>query len=545
MTESFNSLVGALVRTSGEKISERTDNAPESRVLTYCILTFVLTIVSHYIFNVKIFQRSSQEPPILPPDYPFLGYLPTIFRHGFKFLDDLAKRNLHRFPHEIFTVPLVGTRMYVVTSPELISSIQGKRRYVSNEPLFIPWTLRWAGIKGDGANKVPKDMNNRKVDSWASDTHNFIAKALGPGAGLDGMRKVYIARSNVFVDTLADQVAHGQGDVDMWKFICHSVTVAGSTAVWGPSNPFEVHPDLWKAFWVYEQDLKYITNNMPFGWNGRKAREQLAAVFQDFQKDKEARDLAGPLAKARWNVCQKYGLTQEDTARLDVPAIVGQSANTIPASYGLLAFILRDDDLFGRVREELDKLLVRGQGQEIKFDAYNIREKCPLFRSTLYEVMRHISIGSTIRTVIEDFPLTVESPNAGQAHYVLKKNTTIYLAGSLIHSCSEFWPDAEKFKPERFLPYSSPEAQIPGLFRAFGGGIGLCGGRLLVVTEMLATIGTLLVRFDFESTPKLVLPDRQTIAFGQAMPKPYGNTIAKVRPRKGFEDCIWTSDPSS
>lgn len=544
MTESFSSLVGALFQTSGGKMSERTDNASDSKILTVCILTIVFVIISHYIFNVKIFQRSSQEPPILPPDYPFLGYLPTIFRHGFKFLDDLAKRNLHRFPHEIFTVPLLGTRMYVVTSPELISTIQGKRRYVSNDPLFMPWTLRWAGIKGDGAKRIPKDMNNRKVDSWASETHNNIVKVLGPGAALDGMRKTYIARSNVFVNNLADQVAHGQGDVDLWTFICQSVTIAGSTAVWGPSNPFEVHPDLWKVFWVYEEDLKYITNDVPLGWKGRKAREQLAKAFQHFHQNKEARDLAGPVAKARWAVCQKYGVTEGDTARLDVPAIVGQSANTIPATYGLLAFILHDGDLLGRVRQELDKLIIRGQGQEIMFDAYNIRDKCPLFRSTLYEVMRHISIGSTIRTIIEDYPLTVESPNAGQAHYVLRKNGTIFLAGSLVHNCSEFWPDAEQFKPERFLQYSSPEAQIPGLFRAFGGGIGLCGGRHLVVTEMLATIGTLLVRFDFDDVPKLALPDRRTIAFGQAMPKPYGNTIAKVRPRKGFEDCIWINSPS-
>ena len=520
-------------------ISQWMEDFFKSRTLFACAIGIVLLGLIHYIVNVRTIRQLPNEPPIVPPDNAILGYLPSIFRYHLQFIDVLAERHLSR---GILTIPLPGTRIYLVTTPTLISSIQSKSRHLSNNPLFTTWTLRWAGIKSnsDGAEKIRRDMDNHKVESWTSEIRNQGLKALAPGPGLERMRAVFIQRNGSFVTALSEKVISGQSTVDMWEYICHSVTVAGSTAVWGPSNPFEVHPDLWKTFWDFENDKKYITNNLPFGRKGYQAQAKLIKAFEEFHQDEEATERAGSFGKSRWIVNQRFDLSKSDNARIDIPGIVGQTANTVPATYGLLSYILCDNRLLTEIRQELDVLLTRESGgRRISFNALGIRQQCPLFVSTLYEVMRIISIGTTIRAIIEDLPLKV-----GEEQYILRKNATVYMAGGVVHTSSEFWDNPTSFQPDRFIKYSSPETQIPGLFRGFGGGNGLCGGRLLVVSEMLATVGSLLVRFDFDTdAAQLVLPRRKDIVFGQAMPKPIGNTVIKLGIRKGFEDYIWTNAP--
>jgi cytochrome P450 len=77
--------------------------------------------------------------------------------------------------------------------------------------------------------------------------------------------------------------------------------------------------------------------------------------------------------------------------------------------------------------------------------------------------------------------------------YFIKKDANVLICPYIIHRKPEYWPDPEKFDPERFLPENAKDrhkfAYLP-----FGGGPRLCIGNNFALMEMqliLATLGQL------------------------------------------------------
>lgn len=82
----------------------------------------------------------------------------------------------------------------------------------------------------------------------------------------------------------------------------------------------------------------------------------------------------------------------------------------------------------------------------------------------------------------------------------LPKGTLIsaYLYGA--HHATEFWPDPESFRPERFAPDQMRE-QTPYSYIPFGGGPRLCIGNQFALTEMQLVLLEVMRHFDLEWVP--------------------------------------------
>jgi cytochrome P450 len=72
--------------------------------------------------------------------------------------------------------------------------------------------------------------------------------------------------------------------------------------------------------------------------------------------------------------------------------------------------------------------------------------------------------------------------------YTLEAGTLVMASPVLVHLCSAFYPDADAFRPERFL------TQPPDPFQwvPFGGGVRRCLGASLAKLEMTVVLGTIL-----------------------------------------------------
>ncbi|PZV15245.1 MAG: cytochrome P450 [Pseudanabaena sp.] len=110
------------------------------------------------------------------------------------------------------------------------------------------------------------------------------------------------------------------------------------------------------------------------------------------------------------------------------------------------------------------------------------------------------------------FPRVVVEP-VELLGYKLESNTIVVGCIYLLHHREELYPDAEQFKPERFLDRQFS----PYEFMPFGGGVRRCVGEALAQFEMKIVLATILLNYDLElSDRKPVKPQRRGVTLAPA-----------------------------
>jgi cytochrome P450 len=110
------------------------------------------------------------------------------------------------------------------------------------------------------------------------------------------------------------------------------------------------------------------------------------------------------------------------------------------------------------------------------------------------------------------FPRVVQEP-VELLGYKLESNTIVLGCIYLLHHREELYPDAELFKPERFLDRQFS----PYEFMPFGGGVRRCVGEALAQFEMKIVLATILSNFDLElAEHKPVKPQRRGVTLAPA-----------------------------
>jgi cytochrome P450 family 110 len=110
------------------------------------------------------------------------------------------------------------------------------------------------------------------------------------------------------------------------------------------------------------------------------------------------------------------------------------------------------------------------------------------------------------------FPRVVVEP-VELLGYKLESNTIVIGCIYLLHHREELYPDAEQFKPERFLDRQFS----PYEFMPFGGGVRRCVGEALAQFEMKIVLATILLNYDLElSDRKPVKPQRRGVTLAPA-----------------------------
>lgn len=110
------------------------------------------------------------------------------------------------------------------------------------------------------------------------------------------------------------------------------------------------------------------------------------------------------------------------------------------------------------------------------------------------------------------FPRVVEEP-VELLGYKLEPKTIILGCIYLVHHREDLYPDANQFKPERFLD----RQYSPYEFMPFGGGVRRCVGEALAQFEMKIVLATILSNYDLElSDRQPVKPQRRGVTLAPA-----------------------------
>lgn len=148
--------------------------------------------------------------------------------------------------------------------------------------------------------------------------------------------------------------------------------------------------------------------------------------------------------------------------------------------------------------EELCKIWRRDQDGTSEFD-YEQLTTCVYLDSVLAESLRLMT------------PALIFDRVANDDYYIeeygihVPKGTIINLAFYAIHRDPDFWPEPDKFDPERFMPENKNKI-VSGSYCPFGVGPRSCVAFRFALTEVKIALSKLLVRFLLDKAPGTVYP---------------------------------------
>ena len=154
----------------------------------------------------------------------------------------------HRHSQPIFTMTMPGQKMYIVTKPELIQSIQKQPKALAFPPIEAKFAAKICGSSDEAHRILMKNLNGDEGDWGLSmDSYACMRAALSPGPGLDDMNRVMIQNIAASLDSLKP-ASGSRTKIGLAKWLRRVVTEATTNSVYGPQNPFK-DVEVADAFW--------------------------------------------------------------------------------------------------------------------------------------------------------------------------------------------------------------------------------------------------------------------------------------------------------
>lgn len=265
--------------------------------------------------------------------------------------------------------------------------------------------------------------------------------------------------------------------------------------------------------------------------NGYAGREKVVVAFERYY-EAGGLDSASQYQKTRSRTTESFGLSLNDTARIE--AVTGHAllANTNPTAFWTLYHLFYDPLLLEEVREQSMRLLAVEENNltvSRTIDIANIRSM-PILSSLLQESLRHYASGTASRIVVEDTIL--------DDRYDLKKDAFIFMPNPSYHFDAFAWgPTVKDFDARRFIKAKSHHA---GAFRGFGGGANLCPGRFLAANQILSMCTMFALRYDITPVSgEWVHPGTEDSNMTLIVHPAKNVANVRVTLRKGWEGGSW------
>ncbi|KAI0100258.1 cytochrome P450 [Nemania sp. FL0031] len=474
------------------------------------IATCIIAIVAAYalVYQYSTQKLDTKEPPIIASLIPFIGHVLGMALHGGKYIKNIGIRNKH-IP--IFTLPVPGSRIYIVTEPSLAAAVQRASKVLSFTPIIPEVTERVLGL-----DKPTMDITRKNLDpgpgerGFLADIQDMVYAMFGPGSylneiSLDAAREL---RNEVHAFAESQDTHHGlKQPVDLLGWVRHFVTVSTAKYFYGPQNPISLDPKLEENFWDFDHGLgKLLTNVFPSITAGKayRGRELLVKALEKYLEAGHHKT-GSKIVQKRVDIALQHGWTLRATARSELSFLFAGIVNATTSTFWILLQIFADPQLLSTVRDEVTQILREDDSNEkdaqlgnYRLSVADLKDRCPMLVAVYRECLRLGSDNYSTRLVKENTLLA--------DRYFLKKGAVVQIAGGVIHADQSIWGDnVEDFNPGRFLEPkqqsgAAKQNQIhPAAFRAFGGGKTLCPGRHFAMNEILSLVSLVILTFDIKA----------------------------------------------
>lgn len=242
-------------------------------------------------------------------------------------------------------------------------------------------------------------------------------------------------------------------------------------------------------------------------------------------KNKEEDDFLQVFMNAdyNWEYDAEKKLDRSEIKKMSLDEITAQGivffvagVESVSTTFTVTAYYLAlNPDCQDRVIAEVDKALAKG---ELTYDSL---QEMQYLDACIKEAMRICTPDSISMRVC-----TEETTVAG-IHFKPGMCVDIPLAG--IHHDPEYFPEPERFNPDRFMP-ENKDAVRPFTYMPFGAGPRNCVGMRLGLLQAKTTLACLLQHVRFETCSETMIPLK--FQPGQLLPNFDGPLLLQVVPRQ-------------
>ena len=409
--------------------------------------------------------------------------------------------SLSRPNEPIFTLPVPGSRIYVVTEPSLAAAIQRNSKALSFTPLIPDITKRVLGLDDATVGVLRQNLDPEPGDprGFLADAHDLVYGSLGPGHYLNTLSceasQELCQQLWEFREALVKHSsARSSEALDLLSLVRHIVTTGTARYLFGPKNPIAQDASLEDAFWSFDEGLGGLLIGILPSLTASEAyhgREKVVSALVKYLDD-GLDEAASKIVRDRIGIERSYDMSTEMIARSALSFLFAGIVNTTTTTFWVVLRLFADIKLLERVRQEIKEALEASEARDgaESLSITIVRDQCPTLSAIFRESLRIGSENFSVRLIKEDTMLS--------DRYFLKKGAVVQISGGVIHSDKSIWgEDVEHFNPERFLGQKAKSAGFhPAAFRGFGGGKTLCPGRHFAVNEILLFAAMIVLGFD-------------------------------------------------
>ncbi|XP_030070902.1 cytochrome P450 7B1 [Microcaecilia unicolor] len=455
------------------------------------LVTVALLLVAAFLFHGKR-RRRQGEPPVESGWIPYLGLLLEYSRDPLRFL--LSRQQKHG---NIFTVKIAGKYITFLMDPFQFHNVIRQGRQLD----FSEFADEMSSRTFDYPELIEATFPQLRVN-----LHRIYSTMQGKGLDkltdsmMGNLQHVFKLKFSQATDWVTEK---------MYQFCCSIMFEASFMTLYGRDPAADGHKaisEIRDKFTKFDAKFPYFVINIPIALLGdtRKTREELIHIL--FPNNILNRKEVSEVVQARQNVLEQYDLLKDyDRGAHHFAFMWASIANTIPATFWTMYYLVRHPKALAAVRGEIDHLLQStGQRKEPGYIIHLTREQLDnlvYLGSAVQESLRLCSASMNIRVVQEDFILKLE----GDLAVSLRKGDWVALYPQTLHKDPEIYENPEEFKFDRFVENGKEKTtfykrgkKLKYYLMPFGSGVSKCPGRFFAVNEIKQFLALAVTYFDLE-----------------------------------------------
>jgi cytochrome P450 len=422
-------------------------------------------------------RRQSGEPPLERGRWPYLPYLGCAIEFGRDpgtFLAACRQRH-----GDVFTVLLAGHRTTFILDPFSYPAVLKLQHELTFDPIADEIAAPTFGYPR--ATEIPQVSGDALRDLYGAYLKNQSLAVLS-----ERMQE----RLSETLTSVAPRPTSSWHDDKLYEFVYRHLFRAGGETLFGEGAAGD---EVRERFRRFDRVLPLLMAGVPASLLGITGiRRQLAALFgverphtSEFMRRRDE------YLRAR--------VPEEARRHFQLTMLWAAQANTLPAAFWALAYILHDRRAHTEIADEVRTVMAETQGH---LDQEALRRLVKL-QSAVSESLRLCTGSMTLRHVERDLQLTLD----GGRSYALRRGDRVVLYPYVTpHRDPEIYPEPERFQFDRFL---APEGggvkqffkggrRVTTPLMPYGGGVSMCPGRFLANSEILQLVSLLFDRFEME-----------------------------------------------
>ncbi|KAJ8336496.1 hypothetical protein SKAU_G00377160 [Synaphobranchus kaupii] len=456
---------------------------------------------------VGIRRRHPGEPPIENGLIPYLGCALQFGANPLEFLQSRQKKHGH-----IFTCKIAGEYVHFLCDPFSYHTVIRQGRHLDWKKFHFE-----ASVKAFGHDSM--DPNHGYT---TENLHQTFLKTLQGDALLSLIENMMKNLQDVLLQPSSSPTPSEDWEVDGIFAFCYKVMFeSGYLTLFG--NELNVQEDQRQArqeaqkalvlnalenFKEFDKIFPALVAGLPIHvfMSGHSAREKLAKTMMAEELSK--RENMSDLISLRMVLNDTLSTFNDlGKARTHVALLWASQANTLPATFWTLFYIIRSPEAMKAATKEVENILESsGQrpdphGPHLTLTREQL-DNLPVLDSIIKEAMRLSSASLNVRVAKENFLLHLDNKES----YHIRKDDIIALYPQMLHFDPEIYEDPLTYKYDRYLDENGQEKtnfyrggrKLRYYYMPFGSGVTKCPGRFFAIHEIKQFLFLLLAHFHME-----------------------------------------------